>query len=191
MIEVDSFSYPKRAKTQIPEHVHCRDTSAEIKENCNKQVDEAILFETNTQCENSDLSTSAVEKAELHSDAAPPDRPVNEMLNFCSPFPELCDFGDVAYLRSARYCDLSPNIERNGNRAILVDSLINALGIARYLDVVEVIPANRQQLAHFHNTEYISALENPHLLSNRKLRKFGLVDDCPVFEDMFELACLG
>ena len=105
-----------------------------------------------------------------------------------SPIP---DFGQVAYLRSERYVDLAPNIERNGNRAALVESLIDAIGIPRAVDVFDVNPASRQQISHFHNSKYVAALENSQCLSNLELEQFGLIDDCPVFEDLFELVCLG
>jgi hypothetical protein len=101
------------------------------------------------------------------------------------------DFGKVAYFRSARYNELASKIERNGNRAILVESLIDALDILQNFDVVEVDPATRQMLQHFHSTDYVSALENHHVLSDRQLAKFGLIHDCPVFDGLFDLVCLG
>jgi hypothetical protein len=109
-------------------------------------------------------------------------------------FPDLSqipDFGPVAYLRSERHNELDPRIERNGNRAMLVDSLIDALGVAKHFEVVEVIAAKRQQLLHFHTSDYVSALESPHRLSSLELEEFGLVDDCPVIDDLFELVSLG
>ncbi len=104
---------------------------------------------------------------------------------------DIPDFGEVAYLRSARYNELASKIERNGNRAILVELLIDSLDILQNFDVVEVNPATRQMLQRFHTSDYVSALENHHLLSDRQLEKFGLIDDCPVFDELFELVCLG
>jgi hypothetical protein len=115
----------------------------------------------------------------------------NHTLGECEFHLEIPDFGEVAYLRSARYNELASKIERNGNRAILVESLIDALDILQNLDVIEVNPATRQMLTHFHSSDYVNALENHHLLSDRQLAKYGLIDDCPVFDDLFELVCLG
>ena len=119
------------------------------------------------------------------------ERDVNHAHGECKFHLEIPDFGEVAYIRSARYNELASKIERNGNRAILVDLLVDALDILQSFDVIEVEPATRQMLQHFHSSDYVSALENHHLLSERQLAKFGLIDDCPVFDELFELVCLG
>ena len=96
-----------------------------------------------------------------------------------------------ALFRSAKYIKLAENIGQNGNRAELTESLIEALGLLPSFDVVDVVAATRGQLQHFHSSDFVDAIQNSDKLSQEDLECYGLVDDCPAFDELFELVCLG
>lgn len=106
--------------------------------------------------------------------------------------------GKVAYVASGELAKLSSLLPSNRNRAIMVHSLINALGILkdnptrpRRIQVVNPSRATRQALSTYHSKDYLdfildassqqkAQLEDSE--SNRLLAlEFGLEDDCPIF----------
>lgn len=73
----------------------------------------------------------------------------------------------------------------------MVDSLLDATGVLSAYDrVVEVVPATDRQMSAFHTREFIQALKAPAKLGREELEELGLVDDCPAFEGVYELAAL-
>ncbi len=72
-----------------------------------------------------------------------------------------------------------------------MESLIEATGITTtHLHCVEVEPASEREISAFHTREFVQALKRANKLEAESLEEVGLVDDCPAFEGLLELACL-
>ncbi len=98
---------------------------------------------------------------------------------------------ECAWLFSPRYCELSSKLPRNAERARLVESLIDAVGIpGSHLSRQEVEPASERDISAFHTRDFVKALKQPKRVSAEDLEEYGLVDDCPAFDGVLELACL-
>jgi len=94
-----------------------------------------------------------------------------------------------AFLRSARYEEVSRSLPLNAERAKVVQALIDASGVLDdAFDVFEVVPASSRTMQLFHSRGFVDALQTP---GNARLREqYGLIDDCGPFSGVFELAAL-
>ncbi|KAH7625043.1 hypothetical protein Ndes2526B_g00424 [Nannochloris sp. 'desiccata'] len=122
----------------------------------------------------------------------PTDQESNRLPNFlqdanlAQPTPD-----KIYYFKSPRLADLARQSHVNKDRAILLNSLLNSLGLLNSLHVEESRPATVEELSQYHSdTQYLTALANYQLFSPRQLAQYGLVDDCAPYPGMFEHACL-
>ena len=98
---------------------------------------------------------------------------------------------DVLYIRSTILAQLSlQNAHINQDRPLLVNALLSASGVLDLMNVEEARPATIDELRQYHSTEYLAALANYHLFSQRQLAVYGLEDDCTPYPKMFEHAAL-
>ncbi|KAJ2412307.1 Histone deacetylase 8, partial [Coemansia sp. RSA 2531] len=99
-------------------------------------------------------------------------------------------------IRSARGVCAADGLPPNAGRATRVHALIEAFGLCDKVRIVEAAAATDAELTEFHSEEYIECLLHPEATSNvsdsdsddddDRLKRFGLLYDCPVFEGMEE-----
>ncbi|CAM9855906.1 unnamed protein product [Sphacelaria rigidula] len=77
---------------------------------------------------------------------------------------------------------------RHGRRDDLLYALVAACGLPGRLEVVQPARATEAHLRAYHDRDYIEALREPPL-DTKALDDYGLMDDCEVFENMFEYCC--
>lgn len=94
------------------------------------------------------------------------------------------------FLRSADYERLSRVLPRNGERAEVVQALIDATGALELLDVEEVEPATARELQCFHSRDFVTALQKAHRLPRDDLEMYGLIDDCEAVPSLFDIVRL-
>ena len=94
----------------------------------------------------------------------------------------------AVFLRSGRYEEVSRALPRNGERAAVVQSLIDATGVLDEFEVREVAPASTSKMKLFHSRDFVDALQKAR--DARPREAYGLIDDCAAFRDVFELASL-
>ncbi|KAJ2812284.1 Histone deacetylase 8 [Coemansia furcata] len=99
-------------------------------------------------------------------------------------------------VRSAKGICAADGLPSNMGRARRVHALIEAFGLCDAVRVVEADAATDADLTEFHSEEYIECLLHPEASDNDsgsesddddgRLKRFGLLYDCPVFEGMEE-----
>jgi acetoin utilization deacetylase AcuC-like enzyme len=93
-------------------------------------------------------------------------------------------------IRSHRLAHIVLHSSFYGDRAMLTNALIDALGLLAKLHVQESSPAPLQALLEYHTPEYLHALAASRTLHLQKLARFGLEDDCAPFPALLEYSCL-
>ena len=93
-------------------------------------------------------------------------------------------------LRSKQYEIVSRKLPRNGERAGYVGRLLESAGAMGLMDVEEVVAARPEQLQTFHSRSFVAALRNSSKLKEEERLRFGLTDDCSVFDDLLDLVLL-
>ncbi|KAJ2746967.1 Histone deacetylase 8 [Coemansia sp. BCRC 34301] len=100
-------------------------------------------------------------------------------------------------IRSDRGISAADGLPSNVGRASLVHALIEAFGLCSAVRIVGARAATDAELTEFHSEEYIRCLLHPDEVSDRdsdsdggddRLKRFGLLYDCPVFEGIEEHA---
>eukprot|EP00698_Gefionella_okellyi_P006422 TRINITY_DN15770_c0_g1_i1.p1 TRINITY_DN15770_c0_g1~~TRINITY_DN15770_c0_g1_i1.p1 ORF type:complete len:425 (+),score=108.14 TRINITY_DN15770_c0_g1_i1:31-1305(+) len=127
------------------------------------------------------------------------DAPIPEPVKFSSDFASLpaADSAetddaidstvDVVYVEDK---DLITNfpLRINGKRDKYVDALIEAFGLKDRMNVKQAVEAKREDLLRFHSEEYVEALytldEDNECDLRHQAAEHGLIDDCPVFDQM-------
>ncbi|KAJ2413139.1 hypothetical protein GGI10_003256, partial [Coemansia sp. RSA 2530] len=104
------------------------------------------------------------------------------------------DIGRAVLVRSARGTSAADVLPSNVDRARRVQALIEAFGLCDKVRVVEPAAATDAELTEFHSEEYIECLLHPEATDSDsgsdsdsdddRLKRFGLLYDCPVFEGM-------
>ncbi|PVG00820.1 Arginase/deacetylase [Serendipita vermifera] len=103
----------------------------------------------------------------------------------------------VAYIVSEELAKVSSLLPSNRGRSLLVHQLVVACGLLRptltdddgnplpEILVVKPTPATREELATFHDEEYLDYVLNPdHALETDDRKVFGIEDDCPWFKGL-------
>lgn len=96
----------------------------------------------------------------------------------------------IIFLRSPRLSALSKRSPFNQDRSLLVDALLKSTGILESMEIIETCPATIEELRTYHAAEYLTAMANYALFSQRQLSVYGLEDDCSPFPGLFEYAAL-
>lgn len=94
------------------------------------------------------------------------------------------------FLRSDEYARLSQALPRNGERAEIVQAIIDATGVLDAFDVEDAQPATARELQAFHSRDFVAALQKAQKLPRDDRELYGLVDDCDAVPSLFEIVRL-
>ncbi|CAM9796799.1 unnamed protein product [Ectocarpus sp. 4 AP-2014] len=94
----------------------------------------------------------------------------------------------VSLMHSARYQRLCGLLERHNRRDDLLYAMLGACDLPERLSIVAPARATEVHLRAYHDRDYVEALRNAP--SDVKiLDEYGLVEDCEVFEELYEHCC--
>ncbi|CAM9929281.1 unnamed protein product [Ectocarpus fasciculatus] len=94
----------------------------------------------------------------------------------------------VSLMHSVRYQRLCGLLERHSRRDDLLYAMLGACGLPERLSIVAPARATDVHLGAYHDKDYVEALRNAP--SDVKiLEEYGLVEDCEVFEELYEHCC--
>ncbi|CAM9346609.1 unnamed protein product [Ectocarpus sp. 6 AP-2014] len=94
----------------------------------------------------------------------------------------------VSLMHSARYQRLCGLLERHNRRDDLLYAMLGACGLPERLSIVAPARATDVHLRAYHDRDYVEALRNAPS-DVKTLDEYGLVEDCEVFEELYEHCC--
>ncbi|CAB1100062.1 unnamed protein product [Ectocarpus sp. CCAP 1310/34] len=94
----------------------------------------------------------------------------------------------VSLMHSARYQRLCGLLERHNRRDDLLYAMLGACGLPERLSIVAPARATDVHLRAYHDRDYVEALRDAPSDVNT-LDEYGLVEDCEVFEELYEHCC--
>ncbi|CAM9211997.1 unnamed protein product [Phaeothamnion confervicola] len=92
----------------------------------------------------------------------------------------------VVLLYSPRYESLCNLVAAHRSRDTLLYALLSACNVTSLLRVVAPAAAPAELLSSFHDPKYLVALQEPPTDDIDALDELGLVDDCPVFDGLWQ-----
>ncbi|CAM9158765.1 unnamed protein product [Ectocarpus sp. 12 AP-2014] len=94
----------------------------------------------------------------------------------------------VSLMHSARYQRLCGLLERHNRRDDLLYAMLGACGLPERLSIVAPARATDVHLRAYHDRDYVEVLRNAPS-DVKTLDEYGLVEDCEVFEELYEHCC--
>ncbi|CAM9686624.1 unnamed protein product [Scytosiphon promiscuus] len=94
----------------------------------------------------------------------------------------------VSLMHSPRYQRLCGLLERHGRRDDLLYALLGACGLPERLSIIAPARATDVHLRAYHDRDYIEALRHPPS-DVKSLDEYGLLEDCEVFEELYDYCC--
>eukprot|EP01104_Vermistella_antarctica_P017410 TRINITY_DN616_c0_g1_i1.p1 TRINITY_DN616_c0_g1~~TRINITY_DN616_c0_g1_i1.p1 ORF type:complete len:586 (-),score=150.90 TRINITY_DN616_c0_g1_i1:174-1931(-) len=98
----------------------------------------------------------------------------------------------VVYITSQRLLALSKFHPIHSERELLVHHLIKSYGLLDEMRIIHSEPATARDLLEFHSRDYVTMLQGASASVGAEVRhadlydEFGLVDDCPPYNGMYE-----
>ncbi|CAN0017712.1 unnamed protein product [Pylaiella littoralis] len=94
----------------------------------------------------------------------------------------------VSLMHSPRYQRLCGLLERHSRRDDLLYAMLGACGLRERLTVIPPARATDVHLRAYHDRDYVEALRHPPS-DVKTLDEYGLLEDCEVFEELYDYCC--